>query len=168
MRRLYFIRHGLSVNNVEGKLSGTTDTPLTDIGREQARLAGNAAKKLSIDTIVTSPLSRATETANIIAGQISFPYDKIIVNKLFIERNFGPYEGKPYGTTRLADVPEVESVEEIIDRAKKSLEYLRKLEAENVLIVSHGAFGRALRHITLNLEYDHPEQFQNGKIVRLI
>jgi len=168
MRRLYFIRHGLSVNNIEGKLSGTTDTPLTDIGREQALIAGRTAKKLSIDTIISSPLSRATETAEIIASQLSYPNDKIIVNKLFIERNFGPYEGQPYGITRLSNAPGVETVDEIIERAKKSLNYINNLDAETVLVVSHGAFGRALRFLTLNLEYDHPEQFQNAKIVRLI
>lgn len=67
------MRHGLSVLNVRGIRAGHIETPLTDEGRQQARRAGQAAKKYQIDTIVCSPLSRAHETAAIVAKEIGIP-----------------------------------------------------------------------------------------------
>src|SRR5581483_5723923 len=75
MKKLYFIRHGESVSNVERWHAGRIDTPLTERGRQQAREAGKKAKaqKLHFDLIVSSPLSRALETARIIAKEIGYP-----------------------------------------------------------------------------------------------
>src|SRR5690606_2527197 len=70
MKKLYFIRHGLSVMNRQGVFSGSIDTPLTDEGRKQAKRAGKLARDFGIDYIVSSPLARALETAQIIAGEI--------------------------------------------------------------------------------------------------
>ena len=66
MKKLYFIRHGLSEGNVQEIWSGSTDTPLHTEGRAQAKAAGQKAKKLKIDLVVSSPMSRAKETAEII------------------------------------------------------------------------------------------------------
>lgn len=67
---IYFIRHGQSIGNRDHVFLGHTDLPLTDKGREQARLAGEYVKKigLQIDAVYASPLSRAYETACIASG----------------------------------------------------------------------------------------------------
>ena len=67
---VYFIRHGQSVGNRDQIFLGHTDMPLSELGREQARLAGEYIKKTGIvpDAVYASPLSRAYETAVLASG----------------------------------------------------------------------------------------------------
>lgn len=170
MKKIYFIRHGLSLSNVQGLISGRTNPPLTDEGREQARLAGLEAKKLSIDGIVSSPLIRAKETAEIIAKEINHPLDKIYYSPLFLERSFGVLENETYSPDiNIEEVEGVESLEEILKRASKAIDWINSLSENNVLIVSHGSFGRALRHQLMeDYPFYHPTRFKNADIVRLV
>jgi probable phosphoglycerate mutase len=57
MKNIYFVRHGQSIMNVSGHYAGVTDTPLTDEGRNQAKVAGKNLKseQIPIDIIVSSP-----------------------------------------------------------------------------------------------------------------
>src|SRR5882762_6928889 len=96
MKYLYFCRHGQSQLNLERIYAGQTDTPLTDLGREQAKLAGDRADGIQPDLIVSSPLVRALETAQIIAGEIGYPLGKIATNDIFKERSLGSLEGKSW------------------------------------------------------------------------
>lgn len=73
-RLLVLVRHGQSTYNVEGRLPGQIEgIALTDEGRRQAHRAAVALSALPIDTVVTSPLERARETAEIIARGWSLP-----------------------------------------------------------------------------------------------
>jgi uncharacterized phosphatase len=154
MKRLYFARHGLSEMNVKGLVAGKTDTPLTAEGRKQAKRAGQKAKKLTIEVIATSPLSRAHETAQIIAKEIGLPTNKIHVQKLLVERDFGSLEGKLWAPDlNLDGISDIETVDTLIERAKLALEWLHTFEEDNVLVVGHGAIGRALRSL---LHADYP------------
>jgi uncharacterized phosphatase len=133
--------------NKQNRWAGTTETPLSETGRQQAEAAGQKIKDLDIQHIISSPLSRAKETAEIIAEQIGYPVSKIEVNPLFIERHFGEFEGKVQTPDLDIDsVADVETIDTILERAKKALAYLETLDYENILVVSHGSFGRALRH----------------------
>src|SRR5690606_14158884 len=96
MRKLYFIRHGLSELNAQGLYAGHTETPLTEEGRLQAKQAGQGATGLGIDLIVSSPLERALETAQIVAHEIGYPEESIITDDRLIERHFGQLEAQPY------------------------------------------------------------------------
>ena len=148
MKHLYFVRHGLSQQNLGGAFSGQTDSQLTDEGRHQARLAGQQAKDLNIDYIICSPLSRTRETAKLIAREIGYPIKKIRINSLFIERSFGTLEGKPWEPDMDLDgfSDDMETFDEVLERAKQALDFLQTIKADNVLVVGHGAFGRAIRH----------------------
>jgi broad specificity phosphatase PhoE len=170
MKRLYFMRHGLSIHNQIGKFSGRINSPLTDEGRRDVKKSAESIKHLSIDTIVSSPLSRAYESAEIVANVISYPPNKIIVNDLFSERDFGELEGTPYSPIAVRDdVVGIETVEELIQRAQKGFDWLNTLEAEEILLVSHGAMGRALRYVVSeNIPFNHPVRFHNAEIINLI
>lgn len=166
MRKLYFIRHGLSELNVQGKFAGHTETPLTDEGRHQAKNAGELAKHYAIDLIVSSPLSRALETAQIIAKEIGYPQDKIMVHKLLIERAFGVLEGQPWAPDlNLDGISDLETDDTLISRAHLALHWLESLPANNILVVSHGGFGRALRSaIRAETTLDLHDRLQNAQI----
>jgi probable phosphoglycerate mutase len=164
VKRLYFIRHGQSVLNVQGVRAGHINTPLTDEGRQQAKRAGRAAKKHGIDTIVCSPLDRARETAEIAGQEIGLPANKIHVNSLLIERDFGPFDGQPYDPDLDLDgFADVESFDETRERAKLALEWIKTLGGSNVLVVSHGGLGRAMRSL-LKPEVDRSLKLANAKI----
>lgn len=167
MKKLYFARHGESEMNVKKLLAGTTDTPLTDAGRMQAKKAGQNAQELGIDLIVSSPLSRALETAQIIAKEIGYQKSQIITNKLLIERDHGPLEGQAWSPDlNLDGFSDIETDGTLVERAHLALKWINSHSANHILVVSHGAFGRALRSVLL-AEYpmSHPGKLKNAEIV---
>lgn len=170
MKHLYFMRHGLSVMNKQGIFSGRNDTPLDIEGIKQCHDAAKALEDLDIDCIVSSPMKRAIDSAKIIADEIGFSKQKIVVSDLLVERSFGPLEGTEY--TQKKNLDETEGVEHsssLIDRAKLVLRLINNLEGDTVLIVSHGAMGRAIKHvIDPNIDYQHIPSFNNAEIVKLI
>ena len=170
MKHLYFVRHGLSEMNKQGIYSGSTETPLAPEGVKQAEEAGREAKALNIDFIISSPLKRARDTASIIAKKISYPTDKIVLDERFVERTMGILEGTPY--TGAKDIDHHDGVEtdaEILERARQGLEYLKTLGHDNILVVGHGAIGRALRHaVDPSIHFHDIERFENAKIVQLL
>lgn len=181
MKRLYFSRHGQSEMNVSGHIAGTSDTALTPEGRKQATVAGKKARDegLVFDVILASPLSRAHDTAKLIAKEVGYPEDKILLHDYLKERNFGEAEAKLFEGMNFVDywtdpfaidhVPNVETITDMQLRAKKTLEFLKSLETERVLIVSHGAFGRALQRAVENKTiHDEVEPFDNAVIHKMI
>ncbi len=68
MGRLVLVRHGQAEGNREHRFIGQTDVPLTDLGRKQAAAVGLRLRSAQIDRVVSSDLSRATDTAAAIAG----------------------------------------------------------------------------------------------------
>lgn len=90
--KIYITRHGESQWNVECKVQGVTDTPLTQKGIEQAYELAKKIKeeKFPIDIILHSPLSRAADTARIIAEENNLP---MFLEPKLIEQNFGDFEG---------------------------------------------------------------------------
>ena len=82
--------------NKQGIFSGRSETPLAEEGIEQAQAAGNELKDKHIDLIISSPMERAKETARIIAQEIGYDPNAIVINDLFIERAFGHLEGTTY------------------------------------------------------------------------
>lgn len=87
--KLYLIRHGETEQNKTGVLMGSTDTPLNDHGRLQAASLGERLNALEVDTIFSSPLSRAVETASLVFGEEA----QIITDSSLQEFHFGEWEG---------------------------------------------------------------------------
>lgn len=181
MKRLFYVRHGETEMNVAELLSGTIETPLTENGVKQAIKTGQEIKDRlpKIDLIICSPLGRAHETAKLIAQEIGYPVSKLQTNELFVERTFGVLEGTSsshYLTDNnyheLDAIEGSETVEDLQKRAAQALRYVSQLDFDNILIVSHGAFGRAIRRVTKNQphtdEYKAFVQIPNAAIVELI
>ncbi|MFM9974340.1 MAG: histidine phosphatase family protein [Beijerinckiaceae bacterium] len=159
---LFFIRHGETDWNAEGRLQGQRDIPLNDLGRVQAAEAGVLLKKLHVqpDDLDwwVSPLFRTRETAELARDAIGLhpPYYK--TDARLKELTFGRWEGMTWKEVRRTDPagasrrekdkwaavpPDGESYAMLIERV---LPFLSELRRESVL-VSHGGVARVLMHM---------------------
>lgn len=92
MKTIYFIRHGQTKYNVEGRFVGSTDLPLTENGRKNiCDLWHERSKHIDKEVIYSSPMKRCIETAHII-----FPDEHLEIIKNMREMNFGVFEGKTH------------------------------------------------------------------------
>lgn len=94
----YFLRHGETSWNVRGLCVGNADVPLTEKGLLQAAESVSQVDALPIDSIITSPLTRARKTASIIASRTKH---SLCVESGFAECNFGVWQGHPEGDLSL-------------------------------------------------------------------
>lgn len=75
MKKLYLLRHGQTEFNVKKLVQGRCDSPLTDLGRQQAGMAAAWLKAHNVvpDKVVSSPLGRAIDTAQLVATELLGP-----------------------------------------------------------------------------------------------
>jgi broad specificity phosphatase PhoE len=145
------LRHGQTDWNIDFRLQGVTDIPLNETGIAQARDAAEVIDPNEWDLILTSPLSRARATAEIVAEVNGFA--EALIEPLLLERSFGEAEGMTHEEWRAkyADtnvVPGGESLADLEARANLLLETLaNKYRGQKVLAVSHGALIRILLRI---------------------
>ncbi|MBQ7337122.1 MAG: histidine phosphatase family protein [Clostridia bacterium] len=161
---LFVTRHGQTPWNVENKVCGLTDIPLTEIGIEQARALAQSAKDKNFSAILSSPLLRARHTAQFTADACHLP---VVIEPRLIEQNYGIYEGKSgfdlgfLENKRLfaTRYPKGESHMDVAARVYPLLEELReKCTTQNVLLVCHGGVCRVIHtffHPLTNDEYFH-------------
>jgi len=154
---VYLVRHGETVWNKERRFQGVTDVPLSDRGRWQAARLARRFRHTGLSAIYSSDLSRAYETARIIAEPHGL---EVRIMPEFREMNFGEWEGlsaseisEGYGSLYedwLADPgavppPGGESLESVLSRALQGLQRLVLLhEDQEILVVTHGAVLMAL------------------------
>jgi 2,3-bisphosphoglycerate-dependent phosphoglycerate mutase len=169
MVQLTLIRHGQSTYNLQNRFTGSVDVPLTPLGEEEARMAGQKLKGFAYDSAFTSTLVRAWETLRIILEEIKQPHVPIIKNAALNERMYGSLQGLNKAETALkygekqveiwrrsyaVRPPDGESLE---DTYKRTVPYYQsdiepKLKSgKNVLIVAHGNSLRALKMYLENI-----------------
>lgn len=153
---VYFVRHGQSVDNI-APIFQSQNSPLSPVGREQAKIIAARVTGLSFETIVASPVRRAKETAEIIAKIVE---KNPKYSDLFVERiKPSAIDGKPYEDSvankiwrdwekslytpgmRVADG---ENYDDLIMRADKALAFLKDQTEQSVVVVTHGYFLRTI------------------------
>ncbi|MFD1713498.1 histidine phosphatase family protein [Amnibacterium flavum] len=162
MTRLELVRHGQTDWNLQGRIQGTSDIPLNDTGRRQAREAGQRLAAEHWDAIVSSPLSRALETAQIIAAEIGL--DDIEIIDDLRERSYGTAEGLSGVELdalrqRGEHIQGREKRSHVVARARPALvELAERHPDQSVLVVTHGGvIGSLVRDVTA---YAWPEPGQ--------
>lgn len=138
---LILVRHGRTALNAAGKLQGRLDEPLDDVGREQAIAV--AAHVGPVDELISSPLMRATQTAD----AFGLPYE---TDERWIELSYGIFEGaaiaeKPpdevwtHWRDNAAYVPEGgESLLDLDERVRAACEELvERARDRDIAIVTH-------------------------------
>ncbi|HWS24375.1 MAG TPA: histidine phosphatase family protein [Anaerolineales bacterium] len=148
---LTLLRHAESVGNVEDRIQGQSDYPLTAFGKDQAnRLANRWLKeKKEFDYVISSPLSRAKETAQILTSRMKLP--SLEYDDIWMEREMGKLSGMlrselenrafPFSTTNpfMSLDENQEGDWALYLRAGAALYSVLKRKPAKYLIVSHGA-----------------------------
>ena len=148
---LGLFRHGQTDWNIDLRLQGKADIPMNQTGIEQVSKAAQVIAKDSWDVILSSPLGRARQSAEIISFQLGI--ESISTHDLLLERAFGIGEGMLYEEwnskySHLDDIPGAESTNLIIERSQKLLDYVDlNFSGKKVLAVSHGALIRFVLHV---------------------
>ena len=167
---IYYIRHGETAWNAEGRLQGAQDIPLNDLGRRQAAAAGiiladlfarDGRSERSL-AFVASPLGRARSTMELVRGTLKLPPHDYAIDERLREIGYGQWEGSTLVQMQAED-PEVfakrqaekwtvpppggESYAEVQARVS---DWYRQLTADTVA-VAHGGTARALM-VALGIE----------------
>ncbi|WP_105146782.1 histidine phosphatase family protein [Streptococcus suis] len=169
--KLYFVRHGKTEWNMEGRFQGYSgDSALLPQALEEVDLLGKHLADHPFDAIYSSDLQRAEKTAQIIA-QHNRHCQQVITNPQLREWNFGQLEGSKIEDFKSAypdeffalkhqltdfhpDLFGAESVEQVTQRFTDFILSLKDTAAETVLIVSHGAILTASIHRLLGFPLD--------------
>ena len=153
-RAFYFLRHGETDWNREGRYQGTSDVPLNATGVAQAHAAAAQLAAVRIDRIVASPLIRALKTAAVVAEKLGQP---IHLERALIERNFGSFDGlvirevkqrhglSPDQNSRSILPPDADPWDEILARVPPAISgWMTRHPDETLLFVAHGGVFDAL------------------------
>lgn len=142
---LVLVRHGQTAWNEAGRLQGSTDIPLDAWGREQAAVGGAELADRQWDVLVSSPLVRAVETAQIIGHRIGLEPAKSIAE--LRERDYGELEGQyldglsepEYNRLHAGAEPE----DEVAERGLKALcKLFAEYPEQRIVVVAHGTLIR--------------------------
>lgn len=165
MTTLILVRHGETDWNRQRRVQGSTDIPLNDTGRAQAREAGLALREELAPgapvVVAASDLSRARETASLIAAELGAAHPREYPH--LRERGYGDAEGLDvaefrarWGEWHSAEVPNAESWAQVraraligVDAVVRDARRQTAPVAPALVVVSHGALIRELiRHAT--------------------
>ena len=175
--KLYFVRHGRTKWNEEGRFQGANgDSPLLPSSIQQIKKLGHSLAQIRFDAVFSSDLKRAVDTAQLIMYQNHFPIPVAECPELR-EWSLGKLEGCKIDTIRAKYPQEMEAfrhdlsqfhhdlfeAESVFDTTKRTCDFVKSLkgkELDSVLIVGHGAnFTASIRTL---LGYKLEELRKNG------
>lgn len=157
---LYYLRHGETEWNRQGRLQGSQDIPLNDLGRKQAAALAQHLRDVAgagLDTLpwIVSPMDRAQETARICRRALGLPEHDFATDMRLSEISFGQWEGLTWKEVRKTDParaalrvadkwgyvpPGGESYAMLLDRTKPVFDALTM----PAVVVAHGGIARTL------------------------
>lgn len=158
MVTIYLTRHGQTEWNIEKRLQGHGNSPLTDAGIKRAEELLKRLKDIKIECIYTSPIERAYKTASILKGNKEI---ELITHDGLKEMNFGDFEGKiteevmqenpdwdinliMQGNLEMR-APNGETLAEVRERVSKAMdEIIKDNDGKSILIVAHGITLKAI------------------------
>ncbi len=168
MITIYLVRHGQTAWNKEEVFRGRADISLNEVGRKEALLTGECLETVKVDSIYSSPLSRALETAEAIAR---FHGKEVLVSEGLIDIDFGQWQGLSRETVRerygelyqrwqdnphLVKFPDGESLEEVRIRALRVIDVILQDHVDATLVmVSHRVVNKTVLCGLLGLDNSH-------------
>ncbi|MEE1305582.1 MAG: histidine phosphatase family protein [Agathobacter sp.] len=176
MKRIYFVRHGQTVWNVENKICGATDIELTELGHQQAIATGEEILKMGIkaDEILYSPLIRAKDTALHISQITGIPAREEARLK---EQNFGKYESTPrngeeFQKAKKQFIATYEGGESMLRLAQRIYNLLDELKEDDktYILVAHNGIARMVNSYFIEMTNDEFASFgvENCAVVEYV
>lgn len=166
---LGLLRHGQTDWNIDLRLQGTADIPMNAFGIAQVEKAAQRLADQGWDLVLSSPLGRAKQSAEIVSGLLGI--EKVSIEPLLLERSFGIGEGLTYAEwgekySKLDEIPGAESARDVARRSQLLLEHIRsEFEGAKILAVSHGALIRfVLAEVTEGKVPPPGERLQNASL----
>lgn len=162
--RIYMMRHGEALDDVEDCYGGIADFPLTDLGRKQARKTAELLRTHGPSAMYTSPLKRAHETAEIIAASLQLA-EPTVVEDLQERNSYGVLSGVNKDKAKVVfanvlsklrekpgyskePIPGCELWDDFVVRVRRAFDTVIQDAQENrhktIGIVTHGKFTAAL------------------------
>lgn len=145
--KVYIVRHGQVPHNAISQYNAE-DEDLTELGIAQAEELKDKIKNMKFDIIISSPLTRAKHTADI----LNINNNKIIYDDMIRERNCGDLSGKPLEVTNREEYWNYyttiqygtsENIKLFFGRVYKFLDKLKQENYKSVLIVAHSGISKA-------------------------
>lgn len=163
MTKLYLVRHGETIGNVERIMQGQLPGELTEKGIEQAEALRDKFAEVYFDAFISSDLKRAAETCRIIAEPHDLP---VITTPILRERDWGEMTGQPIPDTFDREWPaSVETEEQVKDRARRFIKHVVEHYPDKVVLaVAHGMMNRALQAVHYGREMKEIARMNNGDI----
>lgn len=181
--KLFFIRHGQTDWNIEGKIQGSRNIQLNDTGIKQAEelITKVLEEKYKFSKIYSSPQRRAAKTAEILSKATNIQY---IIDDGLGEIDFGAWEGLSwrevreqypteynewYVNRRYTKAPEGESYEDMMKRVLKAIRKIIDENNEDVAIVTHSAVIMCLQCCLTNTPFNEMKKFkpENTEILEI-
>ena len=146
MTKLYLVRHGQTVDNMNQIMQGQTQGELTDEGIRQARELALQLADTRIDVFVSSDLKRAVDTCRIIADARG---QEVVQTPLLRERDWGGFTGRFIPDLKGETWPDdIESIDDLKARAQCFLDFVRAGYPDRaVLAVGHGIINKAIQAV---------------------
>lgn len=182
MQVIHLIRHGETENNRRGHVQGWTESPLSELGREQARRVGDRLRARKIDAVLSSPLGRAVETARIALGEDVH----VELRAGLREMNLGAWEGKsaaelrknhPGDVAMWFDRPSAlriegaETIRAFRGRVRRTMDGIcNEFAGQSLAVFAHGGVICAWLTAILGMKLDDIWRFKirNGSFTRVI
>ena len=163
MTRLYLVRHGETVDNVNCILQGQTQGCLTPEGIRQAESVRDRMAGERIDAFVSSDLKRSYDTCAIIAAPHGM---KVVTTPLLRERDWGGFTGMYIPDLKGVAWPDdVETLEALRERAARFLDFIRGTYAgKTVLAVGHGIINKAVQSVYRDVPMNEIEKMTNAEV----
>jgi broad specificity phosphatase PhoE len=148
--KLFCVRHGETLFNFAGRIQGQLDSQLSPLGRRQCQAVAEALGALAIDAVISSPLSRARESAQAIADQLKLSVE---IEPRLMEINAGVFQGLSWDDIdqqfpaeavrwRSQDpdyrIPAGESRRDLMARAREAFCAIRESGYRQAIVVAHG------------------------------
>lgn len=148
--KLFCVRHGETVYNMAGRIQGQFDSQLSPLGLRQCQAVAEALAIEAVDAVIASPLSRALQSAQVIADHLRLPVE---VDPRLMEINAGIFQGHTWDEIeaqyaveatqwRTQDpdyrIPQGESRRDVMQRAGAALADIREAGHRSAIVVAHG------------------------------
>jgi broad specificity phosphatase PhoE len=179
--KLFCVRHGETLYNLEGRIQGQSDSHLSPLGRRQCAAVAAALAQFDVDAIIASPLARAMESAHVLADKLRL---EVRTDPRLMEINAGVFQGLTWSEIaerypedaarwRSQDpdyrIPGGESRRDVMLRAHAALVAIRQAGHRQAVVMAHGGSLSGALKTLLEIPARHnPFAFSNGSISTLV